>query len=427
MSNAVVIKPSFIKNFLAGILGNILEHYDNALYALLVPFLSPLFFTDLPYVTGLIVAYGIQVIGILTRPLGALVFGYIGDRYGRKYALSMTITGMAIATVLMGCLPTYANIGNTAPLFLLLARALQNFFVGGETKGGAIFILEHSKISWRGFLSSIYDSSSIIGVLFASGLVTLFAHWNIVETHWRWLFWLGGCSGVLGISVRWICDETLDYQRESMNPLGGLSTLKANRKAVFLIIFAAGFSYVTYAIPFTLMNGFLPLISSVNKTTALEMNTSLLCLDVLLLPIFGFLTRWISGAKLMRIAALSLAVLCIPLFFLLKDASIAAAIFVRSTIIILGVAFAAPFHQWTLDLVPVKDRYLVTAFATSIGSQLIGSPCAAICLWLYQGTGWILAPAVYLFIAAVGAFLALSKSNKKLPDTTSNTSFSYGE
>jgi MFS transporter, MHS family, proline/betaine transporter len=424
--STIPLRQFSTKNLFAGIFGNILEHYDMALYAMLVPFLAPLFFPELPYLTGLIISYLIQVVGIVMKPLGAIIFGLIGDRFGRKRALSMTIIGLAACTALTGFLPTFEQIGPSAPVLLTILRSLQSLFAGGESNGGAIFVLEHGRFSWRGFLSSLYGSSTILGIFFASGAVALLAYFHLVEDYWRVLYWLGGLCGMLCISFRQLSDETQDYlhDRTPLQPF--FKTFWMNRRAILAIVLAAGFSYVTYAIPFILMNSFLPLISKITKTEAMQINTSLLLFDMLLLPLFGLLTRRVSIEKIMSFAALFLAIFAIPLFLLLDNASIAMAIFVRLTIVTAGVAFAAPFSHWTICLVSVKSRCLVTSFATTLGSQLIGAPCAAICIWLFQKTGWVVGPAFYLTAAAVGALIALrlqrvpftetvEKNRKKVP------------
>ena len=396
-----------IRNIIAGISGNILEHYDNALYALLVPFIAPLFFPNLSYLSGLIAGYGIQMVGLLMRPIGALVFGYIGDRKGRKHALFLTIMGMSLTTLLLGCLPTYSTIGEAAPLFLLLLRGLQNFFAGGEIKGAAIFILEHGQGRWRGFLSGLYGSSTILGIFFASGAVALLSHFGCAENYWRYLFIIGALCGSLGLVFRFFCEESQEFSLEKSSRTNFLTSLWQYKKAITFIALASGFSYVTYAIPFTLMNGFLPLISSVTRAEAVEMNTFLLFLDMLTLPLFGMLTRYISYEKIMKFSAIALAIFAIPLFSLLSQATTLHAIIVRTLIVLLGVAFAAPLHQWTLEIVPIKERYLIASFASSLGTQLFGAPCAAICLWLFQTTGWVIAPAFYLLFTAVCAVSAL--------------------
>src|SRR5579862_8456534 len=103
-----------------GIIGNILEHYDNALFGLLAPFIASLFFEKSDPLTALILTYGMLPLGIVFRPLGSLFFGWLGDRYGRKQALSLSLVMMAAVTVSMGCLPTYATAGIAAPILLAI-------------------------------------------------------------------------------------------------------------------------------------------------------------------------------------------------------------------------------------------------------------------------------------------------------------------
>lgn len=176
----------------AGIIGNLLENYDSALFGLLAPFIAPLFFPDQDPLTSLILTYGMLTLGFFTRPVGSLFFGWIGDLYGRRKALIGSLIGMAMTTFAMGSLPTYAEIGLFAPVFLALGKMLQSFFVAGENAGGAIFVLEHTNSSKRGLNSGIYDSSSIVGILIASGMVAFLSQHGVIQEGWRVLFWLGG-------------------------------------------------------------------------------------------------------------------------------------------------------------------------------------------------------------------------------------------
>ena len=107
--------------------GNLFEHYDTALFAFLAPFLAPLIFPEQESVTALILVYAIYPIGMLTRPLGSLFFGYIGDTYGRGQALFLTLSGMALVSGCIALSPTYLQAGILAPLFFVLGRAVQNF------------------------------------------------------------------------------------------------------------------------------------------------------------------------------------------------------------------------------------------------------------------------------------------------------------
>ena len=117
----------FRLQFLVVFLGNLFEHYDLALYSLLAPFFAALFFPKESYLSSLISTYAIIPIAMISRPLGALVFGYIGDYYGRRTALSLSLFGLAITSFFLACAPTFQQIGILAPLYLTVGRLFQNF------------------------------------------------------------------------------------------------------------------------------------------------------------------------------------------------------------------------------------------------------------------------------------------------------------
>ncbi|HEV8050901.1 MAG TPA: MFS transporter, partial [Parachlamydiaceae bacterium] len=136
---------SFSRLLWSTCLGNFFEHYDTTLYAFLAPFLAPLIFPQADQITGLILMYAIIPFGMLARPLGAFVFGYIGDNYGRQRALFFTLAGMSLVTGCIALSPTYSQAGMIAPLIFCLGRMVQNFFAAGEAMGGAIYLLENSE------------------------------------------------------------------------------------------------------------------------------------------------------------------------------------------------------------------------------------------------------------------------------------------
>lgn len=392
-------------------IGNIFEHYDNALFGLLAPFIAPLFFPEASPISALILTYGLMILGILSKPIGALVFGSIGDRYGRKRALFITLMGMAIVTCLMGCLPTYKTVGPLAPILLALTRFCQSFFSAGETAGGAIFVLEHAEEKEKSFLSSLYDCSSILGLFLASFVVTVMSFKN--ADFWRIPFFLGGVCGICGLVIRLFTEESYTV-RKKISVKEHMGMLWGNRRLIVPILLASGFSYTIYTSIFTLMNGFLPFVSNISRQQASASNTILLLLDLCLLPVFGLLAKKITKERLMMLSAFLIFVLAIPLFSLLQDASLQSAIFVRICLVTIGVAFSAAYHHWAQEQVPQEMRFSLVAMGTALGSQLIGVPSAAISLVLYKQTGLVIAPAFYLMGAATLALLPLLFTGKKL-------------
>ena len=403
----------------AGMIGNILEHYDNALFGLLAPFIAPLFFSEKDPITALIMTYGMLSLGLCARPLGAFFIGWIGDVFGRRSALRVSLIGMACVTVSIGFLPTYAQAGVAAPVLLALARVLQNFFAAGESIGGAIFVLEHTASDKKNIFSGIYDASSIGGVMLASLAVTLLGYCGKVESHWRILFFAGASTAILGA---WLRDRQPGIKEKnveralpsSRKSLWALRVLWRWRSSLLAVIVVSGFSYMIYSLSFTLMNGFIPLVTAVTKTEVLRANTVLLIFDLLLLPLFGWLANVVTKERLMLFAAGFAALSCFPLFMILENASFPIVIIMRVALVTLGVAFSATYHSWTQELIPAAHRYTIISVGYAIGSQLIGAPSVAISLWLFRQSGWIGAPALCFFIAASLAAIVVYKFSKSV-------------
>ncbi len=400
------------KSFLAGIVGNILEHYDTALFGLLAPFIAPLFFHNQDPFTALILTYAMIPLGMLTRPLGSLCFGWMGDRFGRRQALCWSLSGMAIATAAIGFLPTSQEMGSLSPVLLAAMRMFQSFFASGEAAGGAIYVLENTDLSKRNLISSFFDASTVGGILIASGLVTLLSVQGWMETGWRYLFWAGGSTAFIGIFLRLKMKESTAYISTTKIQL--FKDIYEHRKAFFSIVLAAGFGYTTYSLAFTLMNGYIPLVTSLTKADVMKINTALLGLDLLLLPLFGYLANKLGKERVMFFGALSLCIFAIPLFSTLGSSSTLFHVtVVRLCIVLSGIAFSAPYHAWAMEQVPSHCRSTLLCFGYTLGSQIIGTPTAAICLWTYKQTGWVGAPAFYLILIALGAVLSLQMAQKE--------------
>jgi len=395
-------------------LGNFFEHYDTALFGCLSPFLAPLIFPREDPLTALILTYAIAPLAMLARPIGSLVFGYIGDRYGRAHALFLTLAGMALVSGGMACTPTYFQAGILAPILFCLGRTLQYFLAAGETMGGAIFLLEHTSEKRHDLLSSLYSASTIGGHLLASYGVFLLS--SSIDTRWRFLYLAGSITAFFGCMMR--RNVTLPSPPIKFNHT--LATVKGMfwtyRKPLLLIALSAGFSHATYAISLVLMNGLIPLVSSLTKAEVMRMNTYLLILDFSALPFFGWAASKLSREKLMLGASLGVAVLAIPLFLLLPGASLLTIFGVRIAFVLLGIAFCAPLHAWAQQLFPPACRYLLISFGYALGSQLFGGPTAALALWCFQKTGMIASIAWYWIglacIVSLSIAMTLRSKNK---------------
>lgn len=407
--------------FCSACLGNLFEHYDTALFGCLSPFLAPLIFPNKAPIMALVLTYAIIPLGMLMRPLGSLIFGYIGDVYGRNYALFLTLAGMSFVSGSIALSPTYSQVGILAPILFFLGRALQNFLAAGETMGGAIFLLEHSSEKHYDLCSSIYSASTIGGHLLASFGVYVISYYGVTDPGWRWLYVFGCVTTLFGCLIR----RTSQVVSSSVQFSETVSYLKTMfwtyRKPLLFIMICSGFTHATYSIALVLMNGFIPLVSKLSINDVIKMNTYLLVLDFCSLPVFGWIASKISREKMMLAASLGVFLLAIPLTLSLKEASLGAVVGVRIIFVLLGVAFCAPFHAWAQQLIPSHCRYALISLGYSLGSQALGGPTAAFALWCFQKTGMISSVVWYWIVLALASSLTLliasrSKQNSPILD-----------
>src|SRR5207253_7969668 len=197
--------------------GTVIEWYDFYLCATLTPFLAPIFFPPGDPTSQLLPAFAVYGAGFAVRPLGAVVFGRIGDVIGRKYAFLMTVTIMGGATVLVGVLPGYAQIGILAPLILVTFRMLQGLALGGEYGGAAIYVAEHAPDHKRGLYTSWIQTTATIG-LFAALLLILvtrlaFGEDTYKDWGWRVPFLVSALLVGFALYIRLKLQETPLFQR----------------------------------------------------------------------------------------------------------------------------------------------------------------------------------------------------------------------
>lgn len=400
-------------------IGNLFEHYDTALFGLLSPFLAPALFPYQDPISALIFTYALIPLGMLARPLGSLLFGYIGDQYGRKQALFGALVGMACVSGCMAACPPFQTLGSLAPLLFFLGRVMQNFFAAGENMGGAICLLEQTDDGQQDLMSSFYSASTIGGILLAAAGVSLLCSLGILEEGWRLLYVVGCMTGCVGVVLRRQVPEL--KIKEISYPFSGaklFSTFWIHRKALLQIALAAGFSYASYSVALVMINGFLPLISSVTQEQMAQLTTGFLVFDFCALPFFGFVAQKFSRQKVMAAAALSAAIGGVPLFILMEGGSFITILLVRLCLVLIGMGFSAPFHAWSQKLVPATDRYIVISLGYALGSQIIGAPTSAISLWFYGQTGSVASAGIYWVALALISTVVLVRQRFQLNSET---------
>ncbi len=223
-------------------LGGALEIYDFIIFVFFALTLSQLFFPpEMPEWLRLLQSFGIFVTGYLARPLGGILMAHFADRLGRKKVFSLSILMMALPCLLIGIMPTYAQIGYFAPLLLLALRVLQGAAVGGEVPSAWVFVAEHAPVGHRGyalgFLQAGLTFGYLIGALTATFLAQTFTPAEILDYAWRYPFLLGGVFGVIGVWLRRWLSETpvfmaMQAQREATVELPLRTVLREHRLAM---------------------------------------------------------------------------------------------------------------------------------------------------------------------------------------------------
>lgn len=408
------------KKFWNAYFGNFFEHYDAALYSLLAPFLALQIFPSHEPITALILTYAMIPISMVARPLGSILFGFVGDIYGRGFALFLTLGGMGLVSLAMAFSPTYVQAGIIAPLIFCLGRFLQNFFAAGETMGGAIFLLDRNGEKQQDLISGAYGTSSIGGILLASAGVSLIARFDAGFSGWRMLYLVGVVTALFGCLLRKSGVESRKSERASdgqgvlRKMANQAKSLVLYRKELFAMACLSGFGYANYSIALVLTNGLIPLISESSKQEMANLNMWLLVLDFCTLPLFGYVALKISREKLMLSASFAIFFMAPFAFLLLQNGKISTIIGVRVFFVLAGVAFYAPLHAWAQRLVPYEHRYAVISFGYALGSQLLGAPTAVLSLWCFKMTGSPLGAAAYwMFLSLLSSFAILAVLKKE--------------
>ena len=202
---------------MASAAGTAFEWYDFFIFASLTAVIADKFYADVGGTTAYILTLLLFGVGFVVRPLGALVFGWFGDRTGRKKTFLVTITLMGVATVAIGLLPTYDQIGIVAPLLLLVMRVAQGFALGGEYGGAAIYVAEHSPREKRGFMTGWIQTTAALGLIGALGVIlacrTVLGNESFNDWGWRLPFLLSALLLVISLWIRLKLDESPAFRR----------------------------------------------------------------------------------------------------------------------------------------------------------------------------------------------------------------------
>lgn len=393
------------------LLGNIVDHYDSALYGFLAPLLAPSFFPQADPFVSVLYAYAILSTSLVTVPLGAFLFGRWARFKGPQIPLSFSLFGLGISTMLIGFLPAYDYLGIFAPIFLILLRLIREITASGETTIANLYILETTPSKAALPTSSVYEISTILGFLSASFLCGLITLLPSDFPYWRIPFILGGIASGIGIYLRKqkFSVPTQNPFTSYVTPQNTFSFLGKTYKTLLRISFVSGFSYSTYAFPFIFMNAFIPEVTSLSYGQMANTGTIFFVIDGILLLLLGYFLRFYNPILFMKRASWILA-LSVPILFLfIQNAGFLYVSFVRFWIVFWGIVFLCPLNVWLFKQYKGPEKYLLTGIGSAIGKSLLGKMLPFLCLYIWHATHSTWSPALYLSLAAIGAGLCVGK------------------
>lgn len=365
----------------ASFVGTALESYDFYIFAYFSAFfVGPLFFEPLGVFGGTLAAFLGIALGFVVRPIGAIIFGHVGDRIGRRRTLIFTITLMGVATGLIGLLPSYAVAGWFGAVALVILRLLQGFSLGGEWGGAIALATEHSEFRKRGFFAAIPQLGSPVGSILAAAVFIVMTlalpTEEIVAWAWRVPFLAAIPLLLVSLYLRWSIDETpvfrtlVDTGTRAKLPL--FSLLKAQPVALFIAVGAALLGIGSYSLmnTYTINYGVAELGFSFQNLLVATTIGGLL--QLITIPLFGRWAMRIGSARVVAWGALGTLLVAFPMYYLLQFATFPILV---GTMIIGGIL---PTMSWAAlggmmsDLFPGRVRYSALAFAYSIAAVISG-------------------------------------------------------
>ena len=391
---------------IAGLIGNVLEWYDFAVYGYFASVIGHQFFPADDPTVSLIAAFGAFASGFLLRPLGGMVFGRIGDLVGRTRALTLSVLTMAVPTLLIGLLPTHAAIGLAAPILLVICRMVQGLSVGGEYTSSLVFLVENSQPHRRAFSAIWGVWGKTVGVLLGSGvgalLTTILDESQVASWGWRLPFLLGTPVAVTGYLIR----RTIHAERpvgQTQSPiLDSFGKYRQSMIQVALLNIGVGVSFYTaflYAVTYIKEIDHLP------AQIAFNLNTLSMALLLVFLPLGAWLSDRIGRKPILIASGTLMTFGTIPLFHLIHTTE-PMTIFLGELgfVLIIGL-MSGSLVAANVELMPTPVRCTGLAFAYNASIGLFGGTTPFMASWLISMTGNPIMPAYWVTLGGAVTLL----------------------
>ncbi|MEA1648602.1 MFS transporter [Nitrospirillum sp. BR 11164] len=399
----------------------VVEWYDFTLYLYFAPTVARIFFGDDK--GSLITALAGFAIAYLLRPLGAVAFGHVGDRLGRRRMMLLSMAMMSLAMVATALLPTHTAIGAAAGWLLLLLRCVMSFSVGGEYTGVVAYLLEGAKPRRRGLVTSCASAASEVGGLLAVGVSAVTVHLldatDLAAWGWRVPFLVGaGLAGGVWVA-RSAMEESPDFERQAAAgaaPVRPLAyALTHHRAGIFRSFAISALGSITYYIGITYVPAFLTSTGSLSEDVSLWLSTIAAVVVIAVTPVVGLLSDRLGRRPVLIGLTLGSALLPAPLFWLMASGSVSRALVGAILLAAVAGGVSAVGAVATAEQFPGEGRLTGLALGATGATALFGGLTPFIAHALVSRTAWLFVPGVMIALVALLVLPVLTRMRETAP------------
>jgi MFS transporter, MHS family, proline/betaine transporter len=397
------------------LLGNFLEFFEFSLYGVYALLFSEIFFSQPNESLGYLYTLSVFATGFFMRPFGAIIFGHIGDRYGRKKALLYSILGMSFATFGIGILPTAGQIGIVAPIILVILRMIQGISCGGEYTGSNVYLYENSK-QHPALSGAFVSASGMLGTLcatFIGYLTTFLPEWQV---YWRIPFLASLALGLIGAYIRLNLEEPQEFlkivQQKKVYKFPGTIVFKKYITNFISTLCISGFNGILAYSLVLYFNIHLKLFSALPVVTVYQINLVSLVIYTIFCVAIGYAVDklLLSYRKIIVILNIAVFVLALPLYHIINTNSSVLVLIAITIFSVIAGGYSALCNALMCKLFPTNTRYSGVGIGYGLGIAIFGGTLPIISHSLVQLTYNPLSPAFYLITGSIisnfGIFLS---------------------